>query len=727
MELTVSPVLPGLAEEMPLDPQAPSRPHQRWRTPIIIIEWVVLLAGTAYLGGRSLPRAWQSLNTDFPNYYTVARLLREGCSTERVYEWIWIQRQKDHLGIRKADQPIVGFVPLTPFSALPFLPLTYCAPLTAKHVWIILNLGLLAAVAGLLHSLTGLLWRRIGLLTVLNLSMHRNLTYGQYYIVLLFLLSLALWFYVREKRVMAGVLIGIAFGLKIFPVFFLLYFARKRDWRTTLGLVGGGIAAALVCVAAFGLQLNRTYMFQVLPWALRGDAMDPYNLGSGSLSSLLHRLLIYEPRWNPHPAVHAPVAFAILHPVLQMLILAPALFLTVPKDSRPQQVRLEWSAFLLALLAISTLPASYHFTLLILPAAIFSSLLIVERSYRALALFCLLYVAICIPGWRVAASSGWFALTGVPRLYLVLLLCLFSYVVLSQWERLSKGFDRECWVWSGVLAFALLLDIGANLHHQHGLYDSYAIRIPTSSGAFLANAPQLQGDRVQFIAMLPDGYHAAGYPGPMQVSASDADQLALATNGDRLWVEESTHESKIVSIEAGQASTRHEINRAEFPVASRDGKWLAYLRAQGGRSRVWLRSLEGIASADKPITPQNLDVSEMAFFPSGAIVFAASDNYGPPHLFIRDTDGTVRLFSADEARFPAASPDGQWLAYSRQQLGVWNLWVRNLHNGKTRRVTHADCNDISSTWEADSKTVVFATDCGRALWLTALSRSRVVP
>ena len=35
--------------------------------------------------------AWRILNTDFPNYYLVARLLREGYSLDRIYDWIWLQ------------------------------------------------------------------------------------------------------------------------------------------------------------------------------------------------------------------------------------------------------------------------------------------------------------------------------------------------------------------------------------------------------------------------------------------------------------------------------------------------------------------------------------------------------------------------------------------------------------------------------------------------------------
>ncbi len=147
-------------------------------------------------------------------------------------------------------------------------------------------------------------------------------------------------------------LLGIAFGLKIFPVLFLLYFARKRDWRAAGGLLLGGFATIAASIAAFGWPLNRLYATQVLPWALRGDAMDPYNLASSSLSSLLHRLLIFEPEWNPHPIAHAPALFAVLHPLLQLLILSPAIVWSIPEDIA-RQLLLEWAAFLVGLLAIS--------------------------------------------------------------------------------------------------------------------------------------------------------------------------------------------------------------------------------------------------------------------------------------------------------------------------------------------------------------------------------------
>ena len=706
-------------------PHAPATVrHRKWLAALVVAaEWLALAAGTGYLCGRTLPRSWQSLNTDFPNYYLTARLLREGYNTDRLYEWIWIQRQKDHLGI---EQPVVGYAPNTPFTSLAVLPLTYAAPLTAKRVWIILSLLLLGIVAALLHSLTGLLWRRIALLMVLCFPLHRNLLYGQYYVLLLLVMTLALWLYVRQKRVLAGVLLGIGFGLKIFPVFFLLYFLRKRDFTAAAAVLAGSIATVVTSVAAFGVALNRTYFLQVLPWAMRGEGMDPYNLSANSISSLLHRLFIFEPEWNPHPLMHAPAMFAALHPLLQMLVLAPAILLVVPRDMRPQRVLLEWAAFLLGVLAISTLPASYHFTLLILPVAIVASVLISDMDYRSLAVLLILYLGICFPLLQTG-FNGSLAVLAVPRLYLMILLCLFAYWLLWRQEGHRFEFGRERWAWSGVLACVMAIQIAATLRHQRGVYEHYSMRLTTAPEVLLATEAIVHHGSLKFIAMLADGYHKGERSeDKIRFDASPVDQLAMTAAGDRQWIEGSHYESRIIAVGSDPASNRVEAKNAEFPVASRDGKWLAFLRSEHGTSRMWLRSLQ-IDVADKPVTAAAMDVWEMSFLPDDSIIFAASVKHGLPHLFIADGNGDTRQVSAEEARYPSVSPDGRWLAYSRQQDGVWNLWLRNIHTGEETRITSAHCNDISPAWEEDSKTLVFASDCGRSLGLTALYRQRVVP
>jgi hypothetical protein len=687
----------------------------RWS---VVLEWTLSALMLAYFGLHTLPAAWRTLNTDFSNYYLTARLAREKSDTSRVYEWIWLQRQKNH---RDIDQRVIAMVPITPFSTLVVWPLAAIPPLAAKQYWLLLNMILIGAVAALLRSLTQLPFRRIMLVAAFSVPLNKNFLYGQFYVLLLFALTLACWCYVHQRRFLSGLLIGVSFGLKIFPVLYLGYFLRKRSLKAFAGGVIGAAGAVIASITIFGWQVNQVFINQVLPWTLRGEGLDPYNLSSASITTLLHRLFIYEPQWNPSPSIHAAWLFAVFLPLAQTLLFAPALLLAKPNDSSPRRLHLEWSAVLLGSLAISTLPAGYHFTLLILPVCLMWKAVEKCGGLALISAFLLLYVAIGYPGWKaIGALSPW-ALCSVPRLYLVVLLCVFAYWLLASQEH-GAGRDRDVWLWSGAIGLLMSINIGVGLRHQSGLYADYAWRLPTATNVLQADGPATQNDAILFTAMTPAGYHTAiQMPDGINFDTGDVDQLAVSATSIERWTEEVGRESTIVSNAPG----REVIRQAEYPVASPDGRWLAYLREGHGRDSIWLRALQVPGRADMRLTPAEFNVLEMSFLPNGSIVFSAESNGGHPELFLRDQAGAISSLGSEEARYPAVSPDGRWLAFSRLQSGNWHLWLRDLRNGQTSRLTHADCNNVEPTWASDSKTLVYASDCGRALWFTALCRRRI--
>src|SRR6202023_2088546 len=188
------------------------------------------------------------------------------------------------------------------------------------------------------------------------------------------------------------------------------------------------------------------------------------------------------------------------------------------------------------------------------------------------------------------------------------------------------------------------------------------------------------------------------------------DQHAVGAASSERWTEETGRESTIVS----NVPSREVIRHAESPVTSSDGRRLAYLREEHGRNGIWLRALDHPRSRDMGLTPAEFDVLEMSFLPNGSLIFSAESNEKRPSLFLVDQTRVISSLGSEEARYPAVSPDGHWLAFSRLQSGNWHLWLRDLHDGRTSRLTHADCNNVELSWESDSKTLVYASDCGRA-------------
>lgn len=684
-----------------------------------IIEGAVLVLLGLYLFGHTLPRAWRTLNTDFPNYYLAVRLVHDGVDPSRAYEWIWLQREKDH---RDIDQRVIGLVPITPFSTLAMWPLAGLSPLLAKHAWLLFNLALLFPIAWLLTAVTGLSLWQTGFLLGVCFPLQRNLLYGQYYIVLLGILTAGCWAAQRQRNRLAGSLIGLGVAVKIFPVILTLHFIRKKNWEALVWCVFTGILCLLVSIPIFGWSLHRTYLLQVLPWTLRGEVLDPYNLASSSLSTLLHRLFIFEPQLNAHPALHAPWLFAILHPSLQLALLAPALLWIDTGVSSRARIALEWSALLLATTTLTPLPASYHFTVLVLPVAVLCAHLIRERRRTLLAMIIALYLAVGYPGWNTAPVDGWHALLHVKRLYALILLTTVAVCLI---KKKNREYEQRWWLAGG--AVALMLSIAAGLEHQRGLFDDYAYRLPMGQQMLLAAQPVPQGSEINAIALLPEGYRRETIDGSTRNHAADGskDTLSLTASGDQLW----TETVGLHSILEPSPGSSPAIFDAESPASLAGGKKLAFLRQPNGRKQLFVRDLAHPGSPDQPLTTatSTWNLEEIAISPDESITVSATRDKGESQLYrVRGVD-QLEPISSGEARYPAISPDGRWLAFSSFRSGYWNLSLRDRSTGAVSRLTSVGCNQTASAWLPDSKTLLYSSDCGRALGFTAICKRRVLP
>jgi Glycosyltransferase family 87/WD40-like Beta Propeller Repeat len=685
-----------------------------------VIGGAVLVLLGCYLFGHTLPRAWRSLNTDFPNYYLAARLVREGVDPSRAYEWIWLQREKDH---RDIDQRVIGLVPITPFSTLAIWPLTGFPPLLAKHAWLLLNLALLVPIAWLMGSVSGLSLLQVGCLLGLSFPLHRNLLYGQYYIVLLGILTAACWAIQRQRNRMAGSLIALGVAVKIFPVILSLHFIRKKNWVALLACLLTGILCLLVSVSVFGWSLHRTYLLQVLPWTLRGEVLDPYNLSSSSLSTLLHRLFIFEPQLNAHPALHAPWLFPILHPTFQLAFLLPALLWIDTRESSPARISLEWSALLLATLTLTPLPASYHFTVLVLPVAILCGRLLQERRTALLVVVIALYLAVGYPGWNTAPVDGWQALLHVKRLYALILLTIVVIYLIKNGTRVQS----PKWWFAGAAA-VLLISIASGLKHQRGLFDDYFYRLPIGRQMLLATQSVPRGNEVDSIALLPDGYRRATIEDTSMVThASDGakDELSLTAAGHQLW----TETVGLHSVLAPSSGSGPSILDAESPAGLANGNLLAFLREIDGRKQLFVRDLARPDEPDQQLTTatSSWNVEEIAHSPGKWLVVSATRGDVRSRLYqVRGVD-QLELLPVGEARYPAVSPDGRWLAFSIFRSGYWNLSLRDLSTGATRPLTNVSCDQTEPAWLPDSRTLLYSSDCGRALGFTAICRRRFLP
>jgi hypothetical protein len=690
-------------------------------------ERIALFLLLLYMGLHTLPRAWRSLITDFPNYYIAARLAHEGVDTSRMYEWTWIEREKDH---RSIDVRVIGLAPITPFSTLVIWPLTGLAPLAAKHVWILTNLLLLLPLAWFLQSMTGLGYRRIALAFALSVPLYRNLEYGQLYVFLLLLITVACWAYLRGFRALAGGLIAIATACKIFPILFFVFFLQRRNWRALTWGAITGTAALVMSVAVFGWNAHRTYLHEILPWAVHGGGLQPYQAGA-SLSGVLHYLFLSEPQWNPHPWHYSPLCYALLLPAVQMLAMVPAILFIRRGGSTRERVLMEWSALMTAALAVSTIPASYNFVLMVFPTCVVASELLRRRWYLWIAVLLVVYLGIGFPMPSPHGMVGLAILLYVPRLPLMFAMLFGIYILLwcdTPSVYASRDWTRYAWV-TAMVASAVVTML-STFRRERAVRQEYAYRVPLQAQGFLNEGPRSAGTGVRYIAFTIDGYRLITEGGSVESSdpptGSPEDDLSYSSGFGHVWVERSRgSRSQIVDVHDPSHTV---IDDAEDPMISTDGQSLAFLREDHGRGQLMVRSgFQSNSSTDVELTQPRLNVYEASFKSQTEYAFSAADERHPPQIYLRDTTHMNSPLALGETRYPALSPDGRWMAYSQLDHGAWNLWLRNEDNGAIRRIANVPCNQINPAWENDSKTLLYGTDCGRSLWFTAIARRRVVP
>jgi hypothetical protein len=707
------------------------------------LEYLLLVFLLALFIFRGFIPAWRSLNTDFRNYYVAAWLIRNRSSMLRVYDFSWFQRQKDHAGL---GQCIVGFVPDTLLSALPIVPFAKLSPLAAKRCWLIVNAILLGLSLPLLTCISQLGWRRVAILTFLAVEpLATCFHYGQMHLLVFFLLVMAVWCSEHKKGVVSGFCIALAAGLKLYPALFVVFFIRKRQWQVLASTCAGLILLAGASIYLFGWDVHSIYVREILPAIGRGENIDPYAAQWNSLTALLHRALIFEPGLNPHPLVNLPSLYAVIQPLCQALIFVPAVWLLTPGDVPTTRSRLEWATFIAMLIALSTAPTPYHLCALILTAILAIDSLMASGQQREACALAILYGLSCYPWPRQISNyaGGWHMLFASPRLYPMLALAFFLYAVmlrnLSVRERIATH-RREALAFVAALSVLAIAGSLQAVRHQSGMFDHYRNRLFNLPGVLLLGEPAVSASGIYFTQM-PGGppkfatWHQIRDQFSPALNAEDEFHPAATPLLPDVWVEAVGPVSNIVRIShhAGSSSEEVEVIDGEEPAVSPDAKLLAFIREKSGRGGLWVKNITSDTlpptNAEREVVPVRFDVWEAAFAPDGRrIVFTAAPD-GQPTLMVVDTDSRWidPLPIAGPARYPAYSPSGILLAYSQFANGAWHVYVWNSRTNQTRRVVQGDCNSISPAWEANSKELIYASDCGRGLEMTALERIEVSP
>lgn len=261
--------------------------------------------------------------------------------------------------------PVMSGFTYPPFAAILVQPLALLTDRQALSVWLALSLVTTVAAAIIVARVAlPASWPRVELALLAAIAfgpVTYNYWHGQINGVIFLLLAVAYWAYVDGRQTTAGVVIGLAAGIKVAPIVLVVLLLRRRWWRGSaamLATLAATIAAGLVVI---GTGATRTFISEVLPTLSRPMGW----LYSQSITSFIGRLFNH----SVLVVQSTPMWMNVLCVVAGVAILGMAAWVTRPGELPGAERGAEFGLGVVAMLLAGSLAWYAHFTALLIPLA----------------------------------------------------------------------------------------------------------------------------------------------------------------------------------------------------------------------------------------------------------------------------------------------------------------------------------------------------------------------
>lgn len=167
------------------------------------------------------------------------------------------------------------------------------------------------------------------------------------------------------------------------------------------------------------------------------------------------------------------------------------------------------------------------------------------------------------------------------------------------------------------------------------------------------------------------------------------------------------------------------------------GARLAFASERDGNLELYLMNLDG--SDLRRITHNIAPDFDPAWSPDGRKIAYASSTDGDPEIKVLDLascinqvgscDSTARQITNNTATDwnPAWSPDGQWIAFSSNRDGHFDIYMMRPDGSDVRRLTTGDADAFSPRWSPDGTQIAFHVQEGNSSDLYIVSAAGGAP
>ncbi len=371
-----------------------------------VIAWLGLVVG------EILPDIGR-VTHGFTTYYTASYAVLHGGAADLNIDSAfasWITRA----GIN-VHEVNAGNVPTLSLLMIPF---TVVSPQIAQTIWLILNIGMLAAVtwlAGLFcaeHNSAARWW--IAAVFAVLPAVRETIRYGQVYL-LLALLSVVMLLALRKRQdIIAGIALA---GIMLLKPYYGVLTLGLLVWsRRPRSILVSTLTILLVVVGSMPLLAEAWPGFVPALVSINDIAWAGVPANQ-TLNSLSRHLFLYTPVWNPEPLADVPwLAVGLRYTLVAVLVIV----------TLRQGLRHRDDPFWICFPALTLMPVLapvaevHHYTMLSLPIAVAVTWLIDRKTGKlteSLIGAALILLIIPWPSLQDQAGwGGWHVLFAYPRL-----------------------------------------------------------------------------------------------------------------------------------------------------------------------------------------------------------------------------------------------------------------------------------------------------------------------
>jgi alpha-1,2-mannosyltransferase len=400
----------------------PARFSPRFIRLSIIAGWVTTIVALLALLGRL--RTLIAIRSDFTQDYMAVLAFRHGRSIYDLFSAGDLAAQ----GLQA--EALANYHP--PFNVLLFLPVALFPYQVAVVLW---TLGLL-----LLYLLSGsIIVRELGIsipryalpllvgLSLLWYPFQFNIILGQLSLVLVACV-IGGWALLRRRRDgLAGVLIGLAVLIKIFPALLLLYLVLRRRWWAVGSALVVIAAGMLLTLAAVGVGDVLRYQTEIVALNVADFRSSVLNV---ALTAVFNRLFVGDSHISP--LVLAPPLATLLSILADLTLVLLLMRATLLRRATRRDDDVVYALLCVGMPLLSPTSWSHSFPLLLLPFGLLVCQLQARPERRLFQLGALTFVLLSLPDVAIArmiaasyepARLPWYAVLpmALPTLGLLLL------------------------------------------------------------------------------------------------------------------------------------------------------------------------------------------------------------------------------------------------------------------------------------------------------------------